>query len=198
MNFIKKIIDIIKPPENWKLAVLLSSAVLIGLFFLIFHISNASSYLSNNPNTCINCHVMSPQFASWQKSSHARVATCNDCHVPHGNVVNTLFVKASDGMRHATVFTFRNEPQVIRIKNPGKLVVQENCIRCHLSRTDQTHLNRISETKALEGRDFFCWDCHRETPHSKISSLSSFPDAIIPASNRIIPEWMEKQFNLKK
>ena len=30
-----------------------------------------------------------------------------------------------------TMFTFRMEPQVIRIKDAGRDVVQENCIRCH-------------------------------------------------------------------
>ena len=113
------------PPPQWRVPVIVAVAVIIGLGFVILHISNASSYLSNDPRACINCHVMTAQYASWERSSHARVATCNDCHVPHDNPISTYAFKASDGMRHAFMFTFRLEPQVIRIKEAGINVVQE-------------------------------------------------------------------------
>ena len=74
---------------------------------------------------------MAPQYATWMHSSHRERATCNDCHVPHDNVFNTYYFKAKDGLRHATVFTMRGEPQVIKIKEEGHHVVHQNCIRCH-------------------------------------------------------------------
>ena len=104
-----------------------------GIMAFSFHISRAPSYLSDNPETCTNCHIMSPQYATWSHSSHRENAHCNDCHVPHDNVVNKYYFKAKDGIRHATVFTLRNEPQVIFIKDEGKEVVQHNCVRCHIN-----------------------------------------------------------------
>ena len=46
-------------------------------------------------------------------------------------VINKYFFKAKDGMRHAAIFTARAESQTIFIKEAGRDVVQNNCIRCH-------------------------------------------------------------------
>jgi len=190
----KKVFHSFIPPSEWKVPVIISLGVLIGLGLLIFRVSNASSYLSDNPNACINCHVMTPQFATWQRSSHARVATCNDCHVPYDNFFRTYAFKASDGARHAFMFTFRLEPQVIRIKEAGINVVQENCIRCHYNFTNETSLVSVTGESVKHGEGKFCWDCHRETPHGRVNSLSSFPFARVPQHTPVMPEWMEKFF----
>jgi len=39
--------------------------------------------------------------------------------------------KARDGLRHSFMFTFKLEPQVIRMHEAGRIVVQGNCVRCH-------------------------------------------------------------------
>lgn len=192
-NKMRKIFSIILPPPKWRAVVIISLGVLFGLGFAVFHIANGTSYFSDNPRACINCHVMTTEYVSWQRSSHARVATCNDCHVPQDNVIRTYAFKASDGLRHATMFTFRLEPQVIQIKEAGANVVQENCIRCHESRL---HMSSLKEPVTLKDREElgakFCWDCHRETPHGRTKSLSAFPDARIPAPKPIFPQWIEK------
>ena len=128
---IREIIKRLTPPDDWKLPVIVVSAIFTGLFLFAFYISNAPSYLSDRPETCVNCHIMAPQYATWSHSAHREVTNCNDCHVPHNNIFNTYYFKAMDGLRHATVFTLRREPQVIFIKSAGKKVVQQNCIRCH-------------------------------------------------------------------
>ncbi|MCK5170773.1 MAG: cytochrome c nitrite reductase small subunit, partial [Bacteroidales bacterium] len=126
-KFLIKII----PPHRWKLPVTIVLAIFLGLFFYSIYLSKAGSYLSDNPQTCINCHVMVPQYATWNHGSHRELASCNECHVPHNNVVTTYYFKAKDGLRHATMFTFRLESQVIQIKEAGIEVVQQNCLRCH-------------------------------------------------------------------
>jgi cytochrome c nitrite reductase small subunit len=186
-----KLFQSIIPPPRWKIPVIIVLGMLFGFGLLIFKISNAPSYLSDDPNACINCHVMTPQFATWQKSSHARVATCNDCHVPHDNPINTYAFKASDGLRHSFMFTFRLEPEVIRIKEAGRDVVQENCIRCHEKIMDQTSLVLVTGELAEHGKGKLCWSCHRETPHGSVSSLSSFPMARVPRLTPVMPEWLD-------
>lgn len=183
----------ITPPASWKVPVIIVLGIGFGLLVHIFYISNAYSYLSDNPETCINCHVMTPQYATWERSSHGRVASCNDCHVPQGNVVEKYFFKASDGLRHATMFTLRMEPQVIRIKEAGKKAVQENCIRCHENQIHPISLRAVSG-KAIEKEDTYCWNCHRETPHGKVHSLTSTPYARTPKLSPVIPEWMAEIF----
>ena len=78
MQLFKKLI----PPDNWKLPVILALGVFTGLGIFSFHISNASSYLGDKLETCVNCHIMAPQYATWSHSSHREWAHCNDCHVP--------------------------------------------------------------------------------------------------------------------
>jgi len=111
-----KLIRFFIPPPGWRFPVILALGTLLGLFGFAFYISKAYSYLSDNPKTCVNCHIMAPQYATWTHNSHRQYANCNDCHVPHNNLINKYYFKAKDGMRHASMFTLRLEPQVIRIK----------------------------------------------------------------------------------
>lgn len=187
MSFLKKLI----PPDRWKLPVLLITAVLTGLFLYAFYISNASSYLGNKPETCVNCHIMAPQYATWYHSSHREKTNCNDCHVPHNNVFSKYLFKAKDGLRHATIFTLRREPQVIFIKDAGKGAVHKNCIHCHKELLTDTRLlayNIETHNFRME-RD--CTLCHRETPHGRVNSLSSVPNARIPLPSSPVPAWLK-------
>lgn len=188
----------VSPPENWRIPVIISLGVLAGLGLLVFRISNAASYLSSDPRTCVNCHVMSPQYATWQHSSHTRVAVCNDCHVPQDNIFRTYAFKAADGMRHSYVFTFRLEPQVIQIKDAGKTVVQENCIRCHATMLDRVTIGKVSFEGSRHGKGLLCWDCHRETPHGRVNSLASAPYARVPRLTPAMPDWISRYVNAKK
>lgn len=190
-RFFLSVIGIVAPPHQWRLPVIITLGIMTGLGALIFRISNASSYLSDKPETCMNCHVMTPQFATWQRGSHGRVATCNDCHVPHDNIVNTYLFKAQDGTRHAYVFTLRLEPQVIQIKDAGKAAVQQNCLRCHDHLTSLARLGTVSFAEARHGEGTVCWDCHRDVPHGRVSSLASTPYARVPMLSSVVPAWID-------
>jgi len=189
---IKRIINYFIPPSYWRLPVVLLLGIIVGLGLLIIHISNASSYLSDAPETCINCHVMYPQYATWAHSSHREVASCNDCHVPQDNFFRTYAFKAMDGMRHASIFTMRWEPQVIRIKQAGVNVVQENCIRCHENMVDMVSIVEVTGRNHKEGQGKRCWDCHREVPHGTVRSLSATPHSLVPRLPSVMPEWLSR------
>lgn len=179
-----------KVPSGFRVAFVLLLGIASGLAVYGFFASRAYSYLSDDPRTCVNCHIMAPQYATWQHSSHREVASCNDCHVPHDNVFNTYYFKAMDGLRHATIFTLRAEPQNIFIKEAGINVVHNNCKRCHSA--------LITDSKPLEFTsschdkyiDRLCWDCHREVPHGRVKSLSSTPYARVPVPGSPVPSWM--------
>ena len=190
------ILKTILPPKKWQFAAALASGLLFGLLAYIFYISNAVAYMSEDPETCINCHVMNSQYASWTHSAHRENATCNDCHVPQNSTLNKYFFKAKDGLRHATMFTLRQEPQVIRIKDEGSKVVQDNCIRCHnyfITDNDMLAKTTTFDHFRTEGRN--CWECHREVPHGRFNSLSSTPNTILPNVKKPIPDWIEKLTN---
>lgn len=191
-KFIRETIRFFLPPKEWQLPVLLILGVLVGMTGFIAHTSKATSYLSEDPAACINCHVMTPQFANWQRSSHARTATCVDCHVPHDNIFYKYEFKVKDGLSHATIFTLRAEPQVIRIKNAGIAAVQANCIRCHGHVLQDVSIHQVTYKDYKEGKGKLCWECHREVPHGRVRSLSSVPFAATPERSGIVPKWLEE------
>ncbi len=191
-TIIQKIRAFFRPPKKWRVAVFISCGALIGLGAVAFHVGNATSYLSDDPKACMNCHVMAPQHATWERGSHARVAVCNDCHVPHDNPIRKYAFKALDGARHSFMFTFKMEPQVIRIHDAGMAVVQENCIRCHTHQTQNVKEKFVSLDLRNHGGGKLCWECHRETPHGRVNSLASVPYARVPIPSSVTPDWMKK------
>jgi cytochrome c nitrite reductase small subunit len=188
----RRIIQHFIPPKIWRIPVIILLGIFTGLGAFVIHLSNAPSYLSDKPETCTNCHIMTPQYATWAHSSHREHTHCNDCHVPHNNVFNKYYFKAKDGMRHATIFTLRAEPQVIFIKEEGKHAVQNNCIRCHSNLITDSKLLRKTDHFHEQRKDRQCWDCHREVPHGRVNSLSSTPHARVPLPPSPVPDWMKK------
>jgi cytochrome c nitrite reductase small subunit len=159
---------------GWRPAGFLTIGMTAGMGLFVLHISRAASYLSDNPETCMNCHVMTTEFVTWQHSSHAGVATCNDCHVPHTSLPAKYAFKAEDGLWHSTVFTMRWEPQAIRLSARAEPVVEDNCRRCHAQVVEN-----VSPAEHRSG-DLRCWECHREVPHGSVRSLSATPGVFQP------------------
>ncbi len=159
---------------RWRPAGFLMLGVTAGMGLFVFHISRAASYLSDSPENCMNCHVMTTQYVTWQHSSHANAATCNDCHVPHTSLVARYAFEAKDGLWHSTVFTMRWEPQAIRLSSWAVPVVERNCRRCHAATLADVSLS------AHQSGDLRCWECHRETPHGSVRSLSAASDVFRP------------------
>jgi len=190
-NQLKKLFFSFVPPRQWRFSVIILLGIFTGIGFYVLYISNSLSYLSDKPETCVNCHVMNSYYASWQHGSHTQVTTCNDCHVPQNNFISKYLFKANDGLRHATYFTMRWEPQVIQIKDAGKKAVQENCIRCHSNLIHPVALRSINNATVEDQTQKYCWDCHRQTPHGRVNSLSSTPYARVPAIEHSVPEWIQ-------
>jgi cytochrome c nitrite reductase small subunit len=157
--------------------------IVIGIAFLLARVSNFTSYFSDAPSTCINCHVMTDAYASWQRGSHGRVAACTDCHLPHTNLVSNLAFKSKDGLKHSYVFTMRKEPQVLKLSNMARPVIQENCFRCHGEQFTMIRLAKSSERA--------CWDCHQNI-HGKVRSLSASPEILRPDLPGAGLDWIKK------
>jgi cytochrome c nitrite reductase small subunit len=95
-----------------------------------FYYGEGFSYLSSDPRTCVNCHVMRDHYATWQLAGHHAVATCNDCHTPH-TFLGKWFVKSENGFWHSYGFTLQNYHEPIMIRPGNSRVLENNCIDCH-------------------------------------------------------------------
>lgn len=190
---IKDLINNVLPTPKAQFIGIVLAGMLCGLALYIGYTSNATSYLSNDPSACVNCHIMAPYYATWTHSSHSRVANCNDCHVPHDSFVRKWFFKAKDGLRHAAIFTMRKEPQVIQALDASATVIMENCIRCHEQlNTEFVGTGKLAYSDVTCGKGKACWDCHRNVPHGGTNSLSSTPAAIVPYPKTTVPTWLKK------
>lgn len=193
----KKLLNII--PGYFVLPLFITGGILAGLGIYTVYMSRAHTYLSDEPSACINCHIMTPYYQSWQHSSHSQWANCNDCHVPHNNVLNKYAFKAMDGLYHAAVFTLRAEPMVIRPRDASSGVIMENCIRCHTQlNTEFVKTGMIEFAQVKEGEGKACWDCHRNVPHTVISNISSSPNVVAPLPESPVPAWLKKIMENKK
>ena len=149
------------PRRMWSVAIAAMLGVLVGLGFYTFSYAEGLSYFSDDPNSCMNCHVMRDQFEAWNHSSHKAVATCNDCHTPHHNIVAKYTVKAINGFNHSLYFTLGTFPDPIRIKAMNERVALANCRTCHAETVSQMHASP-------GGEQADCVACHGNAGHRTI------------------------------
>jgi cytochrome c nitrite reductase small subunit len=110
------------------LGVAIGLAVGVGGYTFIY--AKGSSYMTNDPAACANCHIMQEHYDGWIKSSHRSVAVCNDCHTPPG-LVAKYATKASNGFWHSFAFTSGRFPEPLRIKQHNREITEKACRKCH-------------------------------------------------------------------
>ena len=135
--------------------------VALGLGATTFQYAEGLSYLSHDPKACVNCHIMRPQYDSWQKGGHHHTAACVDCHLPADFPYNYL-AKARNGWNHSKAFTLQNFPEPIRITEPNAEILQANCERCHEG--------LLHDMTAASGAPS-CVHCHADVGHGERAGL---------------------------
>lgn len=134
--------------------------ILAGAGGYTFLYARGAAYLSDDPNACANCHVMRDQLASWQKSSHQKVATCNSCHTPH-DLVGKYATKIENGYQHSRAFTFQDWPEPIRMRTVSASIVLNNCTECH-----KQLISQLPEHMSEPESPVNCITCHRDVGHA--------------------------------
>ncbi len=112
------------------LALATTLGVVAGLGGYTFVFAKGSSYASDAPAACANCHVMRSRYDSWRSGSHHAAAVCNDCHTPASPAAKYL-VKALNGWHHSKAFTSGEYPDVILMRESSRAVVEGQCRHCH-------------------------------------------------------------------
>ena len=142
------------------LAVLIGFLVGTGAF--TFKYAEGLSYFSTDPKACVNCHIMTPQYDSWQKSSHHTVATCVDCHLPHTFFAKYM-AKAENGYHHSKGFTLQDFHEPIMIKEKNERILQHNCVECHEDMVHELFRGDITNPDAVS-----CIHCHASAGHGTL------------------------------
>ena len=132
--------------------------LLIGVGLFTFGYARGASYLTNDPAACANCHVMRDQYQGWMKSSHGKVAVCNDCHTPPG-FVGKYTTKAVNGFFHSLAFTTQRFPDEIRINSRNYHVTERACLKCH-----EDVVQGIRATRP-HSQGVSCIQCHQTVGH---------------------------------
>lgn len=143
---------------------------LFGLGGFTVNYAEGTSYLSNDPAACANCHIMNEQYDSWRKGPHHATATCNDCHVPP-LFPQKYIAKALNGYHHSSGFTLQSSTpdapgartvfeEPIQIKPANSQILQDNCLRCHGDFVHQVVRGSTWADDAIR-----CVHCHRAAGH---------------------------------
>jgi cytochrome c nitrite reductase small subunit len=145
-------------------SILVGAALGIGSYTFVY--AKGASYLSDNPATCANCHVMSDHLDAWMKSSHKAVATCNDCHTPPG-LVPKYINKASNGFWHSFGFTTGDFPDPLQITPGNARVTEQACRKCHepMAIAIEGFSHETPAALPDEGNEQSCVRCHANVGH---------------------------------
>lgn len=156
------------------LSLLIGVGLGIGLF--TFHYAEGLSYMSDEPEVCINCHIMQPQYDSWQKSSHRHVAACVDCHLPH-DFVGKYLAKGANGWSHSVAFTLQNFREPIRITEKNARILQETCLGCHAGLVHELAARAIVDNEQAVQ----CVHCHNGVGHGDQFNIGG-PETLVERS----------------
>jgi cytochrome c nitrite reductase small subunit len=141
---------------------------LVGAAGFTFAYAQGTSYLTDDPAACANCHVMNEQYTGWRKASHHTVAVCNDCHAPK-DFLGKYYTKALNGWHHSVAFTTGDFPEPIRITERNREVTEGQCRSCHqeiVQAIDQAPPPAPASASAHGGEDrLSCIRCHRSVGH---------------------------------
>jgi len=146
-----------------KRLILLSIVIgaMIGLGGFTFYYGEGLSYLSTDPKSCINCHIMQSQYDSWLKASHQTAANCVQCHLPQ-EFPDKYISKAENGYNHSRAFTLQDFHEPIMITQKNSIILQNNCINCHGGMTDNLVHSHTTNPQTVK-----CVKCHRTVGHGE-------------------------------
>jgi cytochrome c nitrite reductase small subunit len=172
----------------WSIAPLglsIALGVLAGLGAYTFSYAEGLSYFSTNPEACVNCHIMQPQYDSWQKASHHTSAVCVDCHLPD-DFVPKYIAKAENGWRHGKLFTTGGFKEPVEIQPMGRRILQDNCVRCHQDLTSEMHNHGVGVSSHEKNDVTDCIHCHVTVGHGVRAALGGplTPEERVQESNK--------------
>lgn len=147
---------------NWK-SLLQNNAlkILAGGFvggILFCGVASAMIHATGTPTFCGQCHSMKHEAETFAMSSH-RNLDCVECHLPHDNTAHYLIEKGRTGMVDMYHEVVRDYPERIKLTADSRMMVSQNCERCHT-----TTMSYVTEVGIGE-QNQDCLKCHSRIAH---------------------------------
>ena len=158
--------DFSKTEDKLKFGILITGIVL----FVVMAAAGALK-MTMAPSFCAKCHVMTPEYVTWEASSHARIS-CTSCHIKPG-LGNLLIHKLTASKELLLYFTDTYERP---IKMSHKLS-DEVCIQCHSNHRNITpSLDLIVPHDKHADKKVNCVECHMGVAHGTIAGRGMTKD----------------------
>lgn len=166
--------------DRLKLLILISGSII-----LLSALTVGGVLFTMRSSFCSSCHVMLPEYRTWEVSSH-RGTACVDCHIEPGlgNLIKDKIGAMVQVFKHVT----RTYPSPIEFPWQSKDIPNETCLKCHPARETYTPTGDIivPHGKHLE-RGVKCVDCHIGVVHGRIAERG-----VSKESKRAFKEWNEE------
>ncbi len=150
---------------NDKRKILKFTIIAIGISLFTLLLVVGITYGTSIPKFCTVCHIMKPEFATWEASSHSRV-DCVACHVDPG-FGNALKHKA---IATKELFMYLTKTYELPIRMTEQLP-DDRCLRCHsLKRKVSPSSDLYIPHERHAAKKVACVKCHEGVAHGKIAS----------------------------
>jgi nitrate/TMAO reductase-like tetraheme cytochrome c subunit len=157
-NRVKRFLASVRHMSPKKL-LLIGLGGVLGISLLTAGVLNATS----TPQFCSICHEMTPEHATWEASSHSKIA-CVTCHIEPGAI--SLVKHKISSMKQLYLHVTGTVPEAIVMPDPIKNSV---CEQCHnMARTVDSSPGIISAHDKHLAQGISCVTCHAGVAHGFI------------------------------
>lgn len=156
----------LKDMLNDKTKVLKFTIIAVGISAAMFLLMLGMTYGTSVPKFCAMCHIMKPEFATWEASSHSQVQ-CVECHVDPGltNALKHKVVATKELYRYVT------KTYELPIKM-AETIPDSRCLKCHSfkRKVSSSSSDLYIPHKRHYDNKVSCTKCHQGVAHGKIAS----------------------------
>ncbi|WP_407310746.1 cytochrome c3 family protein [Desulfosporosinus sp. SB140] len=145
--------------DRKKLLLLLLGGV-VGICLL----TGVALKVTSTPQFCSSCHEMSPEYTTWETSSHSKIA-CVTCHIEPGAV--SLVTHKMSSLQQLYLHLTGNVPNTIVM---NEAIKNEVCEQCHSTMRQVTPSGdiKIPHDKHL-AQGISCVACHAGVVHGYVA-----------------------------
>lgn len=135
----------------------------VGILLLLVASAFGVLKLTMAPSFCARCHVMAPEYVTWQASSHVQIA-CTSCHIKPG-LGNLIAHKLGASKELLLYFTNTyNRPIKMADMLPDMV-----CTQCHSAyRSFTPSGDLIIPHDKHADKKVLCVECHKGVAHGNI------------------------------